>query len=171
MNATLARKNRFAGKCGTCDQTVAAETGRIEKIDGRWATFHFDGQCPAPVAAPAPSGLDLSDLPSGKYAVPGGDTRLKVLVQNVEKGKWAGWVFVKDAAVYGNGRRYGSQKPGAEYRGDIADALAAIIADPHAAMAAYGHLTGTCGRCGLHLEDETSVARGIGPVCIKKLGW
>lgn len=119
-------------------------------------------------AATVCDGIDLSKLPSGRYAVPGGDSRLKVKIDNVDKGKWAGWVFVKDAAAYGQGQRYGSQKPGATYTGKIQDALRTILADPKAAMAEYGHLTSTCGICGRPLEDAESVARGIGPVCASK---
>ena len=85
-------------------------------------------QAAAPVA-PQAKGLDLSSIPSGTYAVPGGDTRLKVRIDVVTKGKWAGWVFVKDGAEYGQGQRYGSQKPGATYKGQIEDALRAIAAD------------------------------------------
>lgn len=123
-----------------------------------------------PAADTGGEGLDLSGMTSGRYAVPDGDSRLKVKIDVVEKGKWAGWVFVKDAAVYGEGTRYGAQRPGGRYQGKIVDQLAAIVADPHGAMAAYGQLTGTCGRCGLPLEDETSVALGIGPVCRQKMG-
>lgn len=123
-------------------------------------------------AAPTASaeGLDLSGLVSGRYAVPGGDTRLKLEVDVVAKGKWAGWVFVRNAAEYGPsaGERLGAQRPGQTYKGKAAAALAAVLADPKAAMAAYGHLTGTCGACGRHLEDEASIAAGMGPVCAKK---
>lgn len=111
------------------------------------------------------SGLDLSNLPSGRYAVPGGDTRLKIRVDNVEKGKWAGWVFVKDGAAYGNEKRYGAQRPGQTYQGEVEDALRTIAADPKAATVAYGRLVGRCGVCGRRLEDEASVEAGIGPVC------
>lgn len=115
---------------------------------------------------PEGSGLDLSSLPAGRYAVPDGDTRLKVLVQRpTAPSKWAGWVFVSDAAEYGRGQKYGRQAPGKTYSGSIVPALEKIVADPKAACAAYGRLTGTCGVCGRHLEDATSVARGIGPVC------
>lgn len=117
------------------------------------------------------TGLDLTGLPTGHYAAPGGDTRLKVHVSAPQKGKWAGWVFVTDGAEYGSQQRYGSQRPGAAYKGSIEDQLRAIITDPQAAMAAYGHLTSTCGACGRTLEDEASVARGIGPVCATKMGW
>jgi Family of unknown function (DUF6011) len=115
--------------------------------------------------------IDLSAIPAGCYAVPGGDTRLKVKIDKPTSGRWAGFVFVKDAAVYGQGTRYGMQKPGQTYRGQIEDQLRAILADPMAASAAYGHLTSTCGICGRPLEEEGSVERGIGPVCIKNVGW
>ena len=120
----------------------------------------------APVAPVA--GLDLSGLPSGTYAVPNGETRLKVEIQNVTKGKWAGWVFVKDGAEYGRGESYGRQAPGKAYQGKIVEQLRVILADPQEATAAYGRLTGTCGLCHRPLEDEESVARGIGPICARK---
>ena len=113
--------------------------------------------------------LDLSSVPSGMYASPEGDTRLKVRINNVTKGKWDGWVFVSDGAEYGQQQRYGKQPPAGIYQGSIVDELEAIAADPKAAMAAYGRLTGSCGRCGRILEDEDSIAAGIGPVCAKKM--
>lgn len=116
------------------------------------------------------SGLDLTNLPAGRYAVPGG-SRLKIQVDRPTEGRWAGFVFVKDAAEYGMGERYGKQAPGALYSGRLVDELTTILADPQAAMAAYGHLVGRCGACNRTLEDEQSVALGIGPVCRGKLGW
>lgn len=164
--------NKFAGKCDTCGQWVEAGAGKCARDGQRWIVLH-NGECPAPVAkpakpAPAVTVLDLTSLPSGHYAISGGDTRLKLRIDNVKQGKWAGWVFVKDGAEYGQGQRYGSQRPGGLYQGKVSDALAAILNDPKAAVAAYGHLTGTCGVCGHHLEDADSIARGIGPVCNKK---
>jgi len=123
-------------------------------------------------AATPGSGLDLSGLPSGMYAVPGGETRLKVQIDNVSNGgKWDGWVFVKDGAEYGSGDRYGSQRPGETYKGKIVDELRAIATDPFEASKAYGKLVGRCGVCHRPLEDENSVAAGIGPICAKKFGY
>jgi hypothetical protein len=113
--------------------------------------------------------LDLSDLKSGYYAVPEGDTRLKVrIARPTQASKWHGWIFVSDGGEYGNRRNYGKQAPSGKYQGEISEALTAIMADPLAAQLAYGKLTGTCGSCGRKLEDETSVALGIGPVCRAK---
>lgn len=115
--------------------------------------------------------LDLSSLPPGMYAVPSGETRLKVCVARPHIGKWAGFIFVSDGAAYGSQRRYGMQKPNGLYQGDIREQLRAIVADPEGAMAAYGKLTGRCGACGRPLENEESVARGIGPICAGRMGW
>lgn len=165
--------NKFAAKCDDCGQWVEAGQGRTVRDGQRWVVTH-EGGCPEAKAAPAPrpvvAGLNLRSVPSGRYAVPGGDTRLKVQIDNVTSGKWNGWVFVKDGAEYGQQQRYGSQRPGQDYTGKIEDALAAIIADPKAAAAAYGHLTGRCCICNRKLEDADSVAKGIGPICEAKFG-
>ena len=115
-------------------------------------------------------GLDLTDLPAGRYAIPDGDTRLKVLV-NKPTGRsvrWGGHIFVSDAAEYGARTNYGRQKPGGKYVGKIEQELTVIMEDPRAASIAYGKLVGHCGVCGRKLEDEQSVAAGIGPVCASK---
>ena len=115
------------------------------------------------------STIDLAAIPSGYYAVPGGDTRLKVRIAHGKPGtKWEGWTFVSDGAEYGQRKNYGSQRPGGTYRGDIEDALKAILVNPAEAQRAYGRLTGSCGACGRLLEDEASIAAGIGPVCAQK---
>lgn len=38
-------------------------------------------------------------------------------------------------------------------------------------LQAFGRATGTCAVCMRHLTDDTSVARGIGPICARKLGF
>jgi hypothetical protein len=121
-------------------------------------------------AVAAVEALDLSPLPAGTYAVPGGDTRLKISVRRPGKNsKWHGWTFVDDGAEYGNRETYGRQRPDGLYDGKVIDQLKVILADPLGALAAYGQLTGTCGACGRLLEDEESVDRGIGPVCYAKI--
>jgi hypothetical protein len=117
------------------------------------------------------TGLDLTTIPAGYYAVPDGTTRLKVRINHVTKGNWAGHTFVDDGAAYGSRRNYGRQTPGGTYKGDIVEALQTIAADPAAASAAYGRLVGRCGICNRPLEDADSVARGIGPICAENAGW
>ncbi len=169
------KPNKYGGKCPNCDGWVEAEAGNLIKVAGKWGAEHTT--CPenkpevveaAPENKPELVGLDLSGLVPGYYAVPDGDTRLKLAISQGTGAKWAGWTFVKDAAEYGQQKRYGMQRPGQRYNGDVQDALRTILADPKAAMAAYGKLTGTCGACGAHLENETSIAAGIGPICAGK---
>ena len=186
------RPNRYPGTCRICSAHVPAQAGHIAKVNGQWVVYcgPSEADCgtretrdrQAAAAADTPSvarsepardSIDLSALPSGRYAVPGGETRLKVKIDNLiidtpRNPKWAGYVFVSDAAEYGRGQRYGTQRPGQRYDGDVIDALRVIAADPRAALAAYGQLTGRCGACNRKLEDETSVALGIGPVCRTK---
>ena len=134
------------------------------------ATINVNDLISQVVSTPPADGIDLSSLPAGRYAVPGGDTRLKVKISKPEDGRWAGFVFVSDAAEYGSGKRYGTQHPGEGdmYQGQIQDALKEIMKDPLAASMAYGLLTETCGVCGRTLEDPQSVARGIGPICASR---
>ncbi len=113
-------------------------------------------------------GLDLSELPAGLYAVPGGETRLKVTVDKVESGKWAGFTFVHDGAEYGQRQKYGMQAPGRNYNGGIQDQLRRIMEDPQAARERYAEITGRCYACNRKLEDEESVRLGIGPICRSK---
>jgi len=148
------------------DKQVEAARRCIEREAARQAERAAQAAAPMPADA-----LDLSSLPQGRYAVPDGDTRLKVLVRKPTDGQWAGFVFVSDAAEYGQRTRYGMQAPNKGYRGQIEDALRKIVAAPEAALVAYGKLTGCCGVCGRALEDEASVARGIGPICAEKLGF
>jgi hypothetical protein len=116
----------------------------------------------------APSDLDLSGL-KGYYAVPDGDTRLKICVRHKGKNSsMVGWIFVDDGAAYGSRQTYGKQAPGGTYAGKIQDQLRAILANPLEAQIAYGKLTETCGYCGRKLEDPESVAAGIGPICAAK---
>lgn len=115
------------------------------------------------------NGIDLSDLPGGTYAVPGSDTRLKIAIRRPGKNsRWHGYIFVDDGAEYGNRNNYGRQAPDSKYVGKCEEQLTAILKDPLAAMKAYGRLVGVCGACGRLLEDEESVANGIGPICANK---
>lgn len=161
----MTKGNRFANPCVLCGHVVDEGAGYYFVKNGAWATIHGRGDCreDEPV-----EGIDLSNVPAGLFAVPGGDTRLKVRIDKPTAGRWEGWTFVKDGAVYGRGGMMGKVKPGGVYVGSAMDAIAAIAADPLAASAAYGRLTGTCGVCGKKLEDATSVERGIGPVCFNK---
>lgn len=52
---------------------------------------------------------------------------------------------------------------------ETASKVAALIADPMAAIKATGQEVGNCAICGLELTDPASLAIGIGPVCLERL--
>ena len=106
-------------------------------------------------------------LPKGqrRYAIPSltGNNDLDFfLVTRPEKGKWAGWTFVK--RVIGG-------KPDANVpNSQVYRILAEIEKDPETASATFGKELGICSKCGLHLTDEQSRASGRGPDCRAKYG-
>lgn len=116
--------------------------------------------------------LDPKKMPLGttRHAVENADGKLTFIrIDNVEKGKWEGWIFVK--GISGPEEfRVGAQKPNGEYKGQWQPLLEKVNADPLASIARYGKEIGKCGICGLRLTDELSRERGIGPICWDKWG-
>ena len=43
--------------------------------------------------------------------------------------------------------------------------------EPQIAAVKFGHQTGQCSICGRPLNNNISIALGIGPICNKKFGW
>ncbi len=127
-------------------------------------------------AAPAPAEaieFNLRDLPEGAHGV------LHVAIPDQEEGhllfldihQRAGKLVVTQM-VGGNDDLYlGQQVDGQPYRGKRIAELKAILADPKAALKAYGDHFTRCGICATPLSDDTSVKRGVGPKCWAKAGW
>lgn len=104
-------------------------------------------------------------IEEGHYAVPGEDGALRFYRVNkgAKGGRWEGRTFIEVQASDDYHRLGGLKTELAVYR--------KIAANPQEAMLAYGREIGRCGHCNRTLTDETSRARGIGPVCAKNLGW
>lgn len=111
----------------------------------------------------------VDHVPGGYYAVD--DKRYHVSTPS--KGKWKGWTFLATGSDYHSRKTIAMVRPNGTFTARTSDhgkAVYNVIAkDPREAMAAYGKITGTCGKCGRKLEDEESRARGIGPVCAGKM--
>lgn len=126
----------------------------------------------------AETGIDLTGLPTGMErngtdhlyaAAPGEDGTLSfVRIDRPQRGKWAGFVFVRLVVGGGADQRLGTQGPGRLYQGGAQHVLRAVLEDPMAAIARFGQEIGKCGICGLTLTDEESRRIGIGPVCRSK---
>lgn len=119
-------------------------------------------------------------MPEGKYALllnepqqdirkvgQGDDLRWYFFkVNKPEKGKWAGYTFIK--RLIGAPGKYREEVMSRPVREKI---LARIEEDPKKAMTDYGLQSGRCGKCSSPLTDPESLALGIGPVCRQKMGW
>ena len=113
--------------------------------------------------------LDLTKLPTGHYALMINDSPVFYHVDNIEEGKWKGWIFA-NLQVSDDKRRLGMQRPGQKYQGQHEENLRKILENPLAASQLYGKTIGRCGVCGRTLTDPDSIELGIGPICAEKLG-
>lgn len=111
-------------------------------------------------AAAARAVKEPEDIEDGFYALP--DGRIAKVIH----------------AVYGSGRQYAKKFNPETGKFDMAPRLLRDVKaagkriDTDQALAAeLGKLYGVCMCCGLTLTDDTSIERGIGPVCLSKRGW
>jgi hypothetical protein len=177
---------KFNGICANCKGTITAGES-INWQRGGASTHASAATCAiargravfadaAPVVRPT---VSLSGLvaflkaarerglkfPKTRFAAPGNGELLLSLAGDDSKNPGA--VYVKL-----NGEYAGKvTREGAAYGVDaLLPTLQAIEADPAAAGAAYGALTGRCSFCGLGLTDEGSIEVGYGPVCARRYG-
>jgi hypothetical protein len=137
----------------------------------------------APKAAAAPA---KCDVPAGRYALDRGEGVLDfVQVDRPTKGKWAGFVFTKRLlGAPGDFRQVRTS------RDESARLLAEIAADafrdehtdeedgevtvqnltgPGAAAVRFSRRFTCCAMCLSPLSDKVSRARGLGPICAKRV--
>jgi len=72
------------------------------------------------------------------------------------------------STYYGKVNQQGVYAPSREADAEVQAQVIAVCRDPLAQVVAHGRQTGICACCGRQLIDETSVARGIGPICFDK---
>lgn len=133
-------------------------------------------------------GLDLSNLPDGRYAAPdvtGKNDYIFLAVKRVRKTVKRDRRYVYGNVVVGNEivvagtievriwssdtkEWVGAQKPGDVYRGKYEDELQLIMMMPEPWAILFGRLLGYCGRCGKKLTDDVSREIGLGLECEKK---
>jgi hypothetical protein len=89
-------------------------------------------------------------------------------VSKPDKGRWTGYTFIKRLIGAPGQYRKVEVAGGPQGRNEV---LAKIEADPQKAMIDYGLQSKVCGKCSSPLSDPESLARGIGPICARKLGW
>lgn len=152
------RANKYSGKCGTCGTNVAEGAGRIEKIGGKWTTFHLAGQCATAVAA-----TPVAPVECGLYQHDNGTVRKVYMTQNDR-------MACKALVIIGTTGSFQYEKGGTRI---VANALAAGTAHvmTQDEAAAFGRQHSFCCNCALDLTDDRSLAAGYGPTCAANLGW
>jgi Family of unknown function (DUF6011) len=149
------RPNRYAGECGTCGGPVPVGVGRIEKIDGKWKTFHLDGECLDEAGQVA--------LAADKVSEPGvykqGATFYRVRRGRFDKETfWAEKIHVSPTEVsFSRAGRAAFLR--ASERMSWKEA--------HDLGVAYN----ACINCGRSLSDDRSVVAGYGETCANTCGW
>lgn len=155
------RSNRYAGKCGNCGKQVPVGAGRIERVNGRWVTFHLDGVCPSDLQSKLNAAA--ADLPTGYYAIPfiGEGARTDLTFLGLRR-KNDGDVFIVHV-VGGHG-----ETDDMSFEWSMKAIRALKTTDLKAARMLYGRELGHCGECGRTLTNQESRAMGIGPECATK---
>lgn len=165
---TLTKPNAYAATCVRCHARVAAGAGLLARTDTGWAADHIGDCPPATVAVATPVRRVTRD---GIYRTEAG------AVYKVQHARGGGRLYAKlltvtactDGAACGHPTI--TDTDGVHHHGHFAYAAGAIHqlrddqALPKAEAVAFGQLYGVCIACGADLTDETSIARGIGPVC------
>jgi hypothetical protein len=158
--ATSVRSNRYAGRCGHCGTQVAEGEGSIDKVDGRWVTYHLADACPASSAPSSPAPRHGRVEEDGFYLNPETDEVYKVQVAHHGSGAlYAKRLVLPDA---------GLERGGWNYEAGLIGRIDPAWRLTFEAAQAWGRLYGYCCRCGAILTDEDSIARGMGPICAGK---
>lgn len=88
-----------------------------------------------------------------------------------DTGSNPGMLYVKSGTIYlGKITRTGGFFPSRDCMPQQSAQVAQVGSDPLAEAIAHGKRTGVCACCGRELENEESVALGIGPICRQKWG-
>lgn len=146
------RPNKYAQPCERCGKWVEIGEGVLERDDAdtRWMVSHpEDPGCPIEL---------LEGAPEGRYAIDWG----------LDGAERVEFYQIKERALY---RQAGDDLLAIGNLDHVNKALAHIKADPKAASILYGLKLGKCGVCGRTLTNQESRDQGIGPICIKKMGW
>ena len=152
--ARPAMPNKFPGKCHGCGVRVEEGKGERLRVDGQWITRHRDGECVKDAT--------VKVIEEGLYRIPGGD-KLSDGVFRVRLSERSGRLYAEvftPHAEEGGGARF-VYDPAAVYRLEPAHRMTAEEA------ADIGRQLKTCCVCGATLTK--SAAKGIGPVCAKKV--
>lgn len=183
--AALASANRISDFAR--DMLAAKMSGKLTRNQAPWLLFLAEELSPTVNKPAAPKGnfqplLDaMTKMQEDAQLVASAKNRnagkvtlrfVGATVSTVIQGPNVGCLYVKaDGAYMGKITLTGDFRPA--YGIDAASAIEALKAaqeDPTAAAIAFGRETGNCSCCGRELTKADSIALGIGPICLDRLG-
>ena len=154
------RPNNYDGTCRDCGGVVAAKAGTIRKIDGRWVTFHHDGDC---LSSEAKAALEADRITEpGLYK---DDVDGTPRVFRVRKSRSTPRLYAELVCP---------QTDGSVEFAYNAKAMAWLRASSKLTWAEardFGAAYGACIACGRTLSDARSLVQGYGATCAGHYGW
>lgn len=167
-----------------CPEKVAAPVVETVTVDGVPSTLqphharvggHWSSE-PTPDSFSVPDGRYTVVFETGEYKT------VRVSRQNKDADFMPGRVLLSylsgsdndtDYTRFGHVDEQGSVRIWKKHQGvaSLSEAVKVLLGDPKAASKAYAAESGCCGVCGRTLTTPESLAAGIGPVCMEKVGW
>lgn len=149
-------ENKRDGFCSHCGGVVSVGEGFAVAVGYRqWNTYHRKGECFSEAQA-------LESIECGRYALPNlkGTNDLDFFIVHVRGG-------TKEMLRTIGGHAH--QRMTHNETKTHVERLSSLSPEERVeARALYGKELGVCGRCGRHLTDEASRARGLGSECATK---
>ena len=191
---------KFEGMAALMEHKAAKHSTEARKHDPRCLDNRHDIKepCPLPPETPEVSvletndkrlGVDLTELPSGYYAIPDITQKQPWIFLRVSRqrqtrfvdrryvwgkiqtgGEWIEAGTIEVRYFHGDSKELvGYQKPGQPYEGKFQVELEAVMKAPEPWALMFAKEIGRCGICGKTLTDEISRNDGYGPECIEKI--
>ena len=160
---TDVKPNFYDGVCKNCGGQVAAKAGRVEKIAGKWTTFHLNGECLSAEAAAAVLADKVTEPGLYKHTFEDGTDAVFRVRWNKMKTRLYGEKVVppahKDGEVH------------FEYNAKAMGFLAKSGKLTWEQARAFGAAYGACIDCGKTLKTDQSLVQGFGPKCADNNHW
>jgi hypothetical protein len=185
--APAKRANKYPGDCRNCGIRVGAEEGYIAKVGDKWLVEHKDcDQVAKPLVRETGQSKDLDTtfvVGEGRYTIQyanGEYKTLRVRRQDEDANFKPGCLIVSYLSGSNNDKDYtgfahvepnGGVRIWRKFSGnhELTEALKVLMGSADAAREAYAEQSGCCSLCGRTLTVPSSLHRGLGPECAKRV--
>ena len=157
------RTNKYDGVCRTCHGQVPAEKGTIVKLDGRWVTYHRDGECLSTAEQAAQEADKVTEPGLYKYVT---DT---TSIYRVREARSSKRLYAEKVIVITD--EDGDTTVDFAYNAKAMAWLRCSDRLTWAEAREFGAAYGACITCGRTLKDARSLVQGYGATCAGNFGW